>query len=200
MNENLIRLRHRLNTDLEREHGDQVRRNIILRDTGLKLGALHAEILQNQDIKKSDFQKTSEATLATHKSKISDKITAIQGTSKTLLDMVSNLDHEISNLEKNESLFKETNKKLEEAKSKFETMDASKTADIEVQSKLIKNLKGKTYEFIEFLIKTRTYKGVRHKLKYPARGQRTHTNAKTSKKKKIKCQQHKNSQKGLKKR
>jgi small subunit ribosomal protein S13 len=46
-----------------------------------------------------------------------------------------------------------------------------------------KNLKGKTYEFIEFLIKTRTYKGVRHKLKYPARGQRTHTNAKTSKKK-----------------
>ena len=47
-----------------------------------------------------------------------------------------------------------------------------------------KNLKDETSEFIEFLIKTRTYKGVRHKLKYPARGQRTHTNAKTSKKKK----------------
>jgi small subunit ribosomal protein S13 len=46
-----------------------------------------------------------------------------------------------------------------------------------------KNLKDETYEFIEFLIKTRTYKGVRHKLKYPTRGQRTHTNAKTSKKK-----------------
>jgi small subunit ribosomal protein S13 len=46
-----------------------------------------------------------------------------------------------------------------------------------------KNLKDKTYEFIEFLIKTRTYKGVRHKLKYPTRGQRTHTNAKTRKKK-----------------
>ena len=46
-----------------------------------------------------------------------------------------------------------------------------------------KNLKDETYEFIEFLIKTRTYKGVRHKLKYPVRGQRTHTNAKTSKKK-----------------
>jgi len=131
-------------TPLTAESKDSINTN--LRDTGLKLGALHAEILQNQDIKKSDFQKTSEATLATHKSKISDKITAIQGTSKTLLDMVSNLDHEISNLEKNESLFKETNKKLEEAKSKFETMDASKTADIEVQSKLIKNLKGKTVD------------------------------------------------------
>ena len=46
-----------------------------------------------------------------------------------------------------------------------------------------KLLKDETYEFIEFLIKTRTYKGIRHKLRYPVRGQRTHTNAKTSKKK-----------------
>jgi len=46
-----------------------------------------------------------------------------------------------------------------------------------------KILKDEIYEFIEFLIKTRTYKGIRHKLKYPTRGQRTHTNAKTSKKK-----------------
>jgi len=46
-----------------------------------------------------------------------------------------------------------------------------------------KLLKDEIYEFIEFLIKTRTYKGIRHKLKYPTRGQRTHTNAKTSKKK-----------------
>jgi len=35
---------------------------------------------------------------------------------------------------------------------------------------------------IEFLIKIKSYKGIRHKLKYPARGQRTHTNAKTKKK------------------
>ena len=46
-----------------------------------------------------------------------------------------------------------------------------------------KLLKTEIQEFIEFLIKTRTYKGIRQKLKYPVRGQRTHTNAKTSKKK-----------------
>jgi len=38
---------------------------------------------------------------------------------------------------------------------------------------------------IEFIEKLRSYKGVRHKLKYPCRGQRTHTNAKTIKKFKI---------------
>ena len=32
---------------------------------------------------------------------------------------------------------------------------------------------------IEFLIELKSYKGIRHKLKYPVRGQRTHTNAKT---------------------
>ena len=32
------------------------------------------------------------------------------------------------------------------------------------------------------LIKIKTYKGIRHKTNYPVRGQRTHTNAKTSKK------------------
>ena len=37
-------------------------------------------------------------------------------------------------------------------------------------------------EIFEFLFKIRTYRGVRHKLKYPARGQRTHTNAKTKQK------------------
>ena len=51
------------------------------------------------------------------------------------------------------------------------------------QIKTGKLLKTEIQEFIEFLIKTRTYKGIRHKLKYPVRGQRTHTNAKTSKKK-----------------
>jgi ribosomal protein S13 len=35
---------------------------------------------------------------------------------------------------------------------------------------------------ILFSIKNKTYKGIRQKLKYPARGQRTHTNAKTKKK------------------
>lgn len=34
----------------------------------------------------------------------------------------------------------------------------------------------------DFLIKLKTYKGNRHKFGYPARGQRTHTNAKTKKK------------------
>jgi ribosomal protein S13 len=33
----------------------------------------------------------------------------------------------------------------------------------------------------QFLSKIKTYKGVRHKLGYPVRGQRTHTNAKTKK-------------------
>ena len=42
--------------------------------------------------------------------------------------------------------------------------------------------KFKIKEIIEFLKKIKTYKGIRHKLKYPCRGQRTHTNAKTVKK------------------
>lgn len=32
---------------------------------------------------------------------------------------------------------------------------------------------------VEFLMELKSYKGVRHKLKYPVRGQRTHTNAQT---------------------
>lgn len=44
-----------------------------------------------------------------------------------------------------------------------------------------KKLKDKIKNTVSFLIKTKTYKGIRHKLKYPARGQRTHTNAKTKK-------------------
>ena len=48
-----------------------------------------------------------------------------------------------------------------------------------------KNLKESKKEFLSFLIKLNSYKGIRHKLKYPARGQRTHTNAKTKKKFKI---------------
>jgi len=45
-----------------------------------------------------------------------------------------------------------------------------------------KKLKESEKEVIDFLSKIRAYRGVRHKLKYPARGQRTHTNAKTKKK------------------
>jgi small subunit ribosomal protein S13 len=45
-----------------------------------------------------------------------------------------------------------------------------------------KRLKSSQKEIFEFLFKIRTYRGVRHKLKYPARGQRTHTNAKTKQK------------------
>jgi small subunit ribosomal protein S13 len=45
-----------------------------------------------------------------------------------------------------------------------------------------KKLKDHIKNTISFLSKNKTYKGIRHKLKYPARGQRTHTNAKTKKK------------------
>jgi small subunit ribosomal protein S13 len=45
-----------------------------------------------------------------------------------------------------------------------------------------KKLSNSIKENIEFLFKIKTYRGIRHKLKYPARGQRTHTNAKTKQK------------------
>jgi small subunit ribosomal protein S13 len=45
-----------------------------------------------------------------------------------------------------------------------------------------KKLKDKIKTAYTFLFQNKTYKGIRHKLKYPARGQRTHTNAKTKKK------------------
>jgi small subunit ribosomal protein S13 len=48
-----------------------------------------------------------------------------------------------------------------------------------------KSLKQKIKNQIDFIIKNRTFKGIRHKQKYPARGQRTHTNAKTKKKIKL---------------
>jgi len=46
-----------------------------------------------------------------------------------------------------------------------------------------KKLKTEVRESINFIKKIKTFKGTRHKLGYPCRGQRTHTNAKTSKKK-----------------
>jgi ribosomal protein S13 len=45
-----------------------------------------------------------------------------------------------------------------------------------------KKLKTELKEIDLFSKKIKTYKGIRNKLKYPARGQRTHTNAKTKKK------------------
>ena len=44
------------------------------------------------------------------------------------------------------------------------------------KSKLLKEIIKKN---IEFMIELKSYRGIRHKLKYPVRGQRTHTNAKT---------------------
>lgn len=57
---------------------------------------------------------------------------------------------------------------------------------LEIEKKLKHIPHGKKYkdsikETILFLSKIKTYKGIRHKLGYPVRGQRTHTNAKTKK-------------------
>jgi small subunit ribosomal protein S13 len=58
-------------------------------------------------------------------------------------------------------------------------------------SEVSKNLQTKVFgkklredkkNIISFLARNKTYRGIRHKLRYPARGQRTHTNAKTKKK------------------
>lgn len=45
-----------------------------------------------------------------------------------------------------------------------------------------KKLKNELKEIDLFSKKIKSYKSIRNKLKYPARGQRTHTNAKTKKK------------------
>jgi ribosomal protein S13 len=45
-----------------------------------------------------------------------------------------------------------------------------------------KKLKTELKEIDLFSKKIKSYKGIRNKLKYPARGKRTHTNAKTKKK------------------
>jgi small subunit ribosomal protein S13 len=43
-------------------------------------------------------------------------------------------------------------------------------------------LKTKIRRVVNFYVKLKNYKGIRHNLGYPVRGQRTHTNAKTRKK------------------
>ena len=59
------------------------------------------------------------------------------------------------------------------------------------QKKIFKKLKKKTlgkplkkyiYDRIKFYFEIRSWKGIRHHKKYPIRGQRTHTNARTKKK------------------
>jgi small subunit ribosomal protein S13 len=45
-----------------------------------------------------------------------------------------------------------------------------------------KKLKKIQKEFINFAINIKTYKGMRNKYRYPARGQRTHNNSRTKKK------------------
>ena len=45
-----------------------------------------------------------------------------------------------------------------------------------------KKLSASIKENLEFLSRIKTYRGLRHKFKYPSRGQRTHTNAKTKQK------------------
>jgi ribosomal protein S13 len=65
------------------------------------------------------------------------------------------------------------------------TLKRKQQAEISRKFSLItsgKKLKDKIKTTINFLSKNKTYKGIRHKLRYPARGQRTHTNAKTKKK------------------
>lgn len=51
------------------------------------------------------------------------------------------------------------------------------------KNKIGKQLKIKVQKIIKFYVELKNYKGIRHKYKYPVRGQRTRTNAKTSKKK-----------------
>lgn len=46
------------------------------------------------------------------------------------------------------------------------------------------NEKSQNFLNVEFLKEARSYRGIRHRAKLPVRGQRTHTNAKTAKRKK----------------
>ena len=52
----------------------------------------------------------------------------------------------------------------------------------DLNKKVKKHSKKYVFKNIKFLINTNTYRGKRHYYKYPVRGQRTHTNAKTARK------------------
>ena len=70
---------------------------------------------------------------------------------------------------------------------KLKSTQIVKTEDFfkKIQLKRGKFLKEQVKKNIDFLINLKNYKGNRHKLNYPVRGQRTHTNAKTRNKFKI---------------
>jgi ribosomal protein S13 len=53
---------------------------------------------------------------------------------------------------------------------------------LDLNKKVKKHSKKYVFKNIKFLINTNTYTGKRHYYKYPVRGQRTHTNAKTARK------------------
>jgi small subunit ribosomal protein S13 len=65
----------------------------------------------------------------------------------------------------------------------LKTKNLKPLQDIILESLTGKKLTTFNKENIDFIQENRTYKGLRHKLSLPVRGQRTHTNAKTSKKK-----------------
>jgi small subunit ribosomal protein S13 len=69
--------------------------------------------------------------------------------------------------------------------SKFKRKHSSKLNQ-KIKNLLIgKKLKNKIKEIVNFSIVIKTFRGMRHKLRYPVRGQRTHTNAKTRKKNRL---------------
>jgi small subunit ribosomal protein S13 len=72
--------------------------------------------------------------------------------------------------------------------SRFEVSKISKKKNVLIVKKFknvrkFKALREFNYKNIEFLKKAKTYRGLRHRRFLPVRGQRTHTNARTNKKK-----------------
>lgn len=72
--------------------------------------------------------------------------------------------------------------------SRFETSKISKKKNVLIiknfkNVRKFKALREFNYKNIEFLKTAKTYRGLRHRRFLPVRGQRTHTNARTNKKK-----------------
>jgi small subunit ribosomal protein S13 len=65
----------------------------------------------------------------------------------------------------------------------YKSQHKKKIRDLTNQISYFGSLKLKNKRAIEFYTKLKNYRGVRHSAKYPVRGQRTHTNAKTVKRK-----------------
>ncbi len=57
---------------------------------------------------------------------------------------------------------------------------------VDLNKKVKKHSKKYVFKNIKFLINTNTYRGKRHYYKYPVRGKKTHTNAKTAQKQLLK--------------